>query len=501
MKKTITLLCLLLTLVSFSQTVNYTVNNGLIANPERGQYHYRIGVASNFVPLSYSDLVSMRINEKITLVWRCYQLDSFINSTISADFLSKIQTDFNTMRSAGVKCILRFSYKESGSVAPFEADKTRILTHIDQLEPITVLNEDVISSMEAGFIGKHGEWYESTYFGTDNLTATNYQDRYDVAIKIMKLTPNRMVSYRTPAILRKLWGTDPILIGSAYNGSFNSRAASHNDCFLSSATDYGTYINTSIEYPYLEQQTLYTLNGGEACSVTTYSACDNTLFTMGRFHFNYLNSDYNSDVHNYWQTNGCYDEIKKRLGYRYVLNNSIINNNILNVSFTNVGFGNLFNDRKCYLVMRNTSNNNEYSFPINLNLRTIPINSTVTISKDLSGLVPNGMYKLFLNFPDNQLSSPNYSIQLANLSTWESNTGYNDLLQFYEANNLSVNIFVIDNVVNIQNLNNYKFRLYDINGKLLKYKSLNLSSLPIGIYVIKVKSKEGTIYTQKIYKS
>ena len=43
----------------------------------------------------------------------------------------------------------------------------------------------------------------------------------------------------------------------------------HNDCFLADATDSGTYVNKSVEYPYLQQDTLYCAMGGETCRVST----------------------------------------------------------------------------------------------------------------------------------------------------------------------------------------------------------------------------------------
>ena len=42
-------------------------------------------------------------------------------------------------------------------------------------------------------------------------------------------------------------------------------AGHHNDCFLSSANDVGTYLNYSEEYPYLQEDTKYSIVGGEVC--------------------------------------------------------------------------------------------------------------------------------------------------------------------------------------------------------------------------------------------
>ena len=61
---------------------------------------------------------------------------------ISQTFLDNIKTDFNSLRAAGVKCILRFRYSESDDI---EAPKALLLSHIEQLKAITIPNQDVIS--------------------------------------------------------------------------------------------------------------------------------------------------------------------------------------------------------------------------------------------------------------------------------------------------------------------------------------------------------------------
>lgn len=42
----------------------------------------------------------------------------------------------------------------------------------------------------------------------------------------------------------------------------------HNDCFLASSTDMGTYEDKSVEYPYLQEDTKYTVVGGQTCAVS-----------------------------------------------------------------------------------------------------------------------------------------------------------------------------------------------------------------------------------------
>ena len=44
---------------------------------------------------------------------------------------------------------------------------------------------------------------------------------------------------------------------------------SHNDCFVSSPDDVGTYLDFEKEYPYLQADLLYSNIGGETCRIDT----------------------------------------------------------------------------------------------------------------------------------------------------------------------------------------------------------------------------------------
>lgn len=514
-----------------SQTQNYVVSSENFSNPERGLYRYTKTGSSTYNFLNSSTLTDYRVNEKITLVWREFSLDNFKTTPISAEYLANMQTDFNTIRNAGLKCIVRFCYTHADGT---DATKAQILSHIEQLKPVMLANEDVVSSMEAGFIGSYGEWYYSNNFGTETHTTQNALDRKEVGLKIMELTPNRKVAFRTPTIQRQIGGTTALTDLTAFNGSINSRVAAHNDCFLSSSSDYGTYINTTTDYTYLENQSKYTFDGGETCSPTTFSECSNAIATMNRFHFSYLNADYNQSVSTLWQSNGCYDEIKNRIGYRLELLNSTISNNTLTINLQNTGFANIFNERKAYLVLRNSSTGVESSFQINSDIRTWRRGTTTQIIQSLNLGLPQGTYQLFLNLPDPNLKSPLYSIQCANVGTWDAAKGYNNLNQTYTVTSQQtvvtapivsetqpivvetapttpsdsvnvavapVEIFLENNkIIKVYNLPspNYTIAVYSTSGRL-KSTSADISKLKRGTYIVKV-TCNSVVFTKKIYK-
>ncbi len=513
----------------YSQTQSYTASTENFANPERGFYKYTSTYASAYEPLILSSLQSLKSSQKVTLVWREFVLDMFRTTAISSTYLSKMQTDFNTIRSAGMKAVIRFNYS---NVDGLDASKTQIFSHIDQLKAIIQANEDVISSVEAGFIGNYGEWYASVNFGQDNLTSVQLTDRKAVGLKIMELAPNRMVAFRTPTIQRLIAGSGNVTESTAFNGSVLSRTAAHNDCFLSSSNDYGTYTNSTTDYTYLENQSKYTFDGGETCSLTQYSSCANAMLTMNRFHFNYLNTDYNQTVVNSWGSNGCLDEITRRLGYRFELLNSNVANNMLTINLQNVGYGNVFNERKAFIVMKNTSTNTEYSFELPTDVRKWNSGSQTQIVMPMTMDVPAGNYQLFLNVPDSKLSTnAAYSIQFANTGVWDAVKGFNSLNQIFTKvsggtvvvtptpiNPTPTNptpptntgnpvatgpvaiILNAGSVIEVANLPSpiFTVEVYNMNGKL-KSTQLDISNLPNHRWIVKIKCL-GIEYTETVKK-
>ena len=88
----------------------------------------------------------------------------------------------------------------------------------------------------------------------------------------------------------------------------------------------------------------------------------------------------------------------------------------------NDGYAGLYIERDVILVLRNTNTLSETTIIASEDIRTtwkfnIPVTAT------------SGTYDLFLWLPDKNLDNRvEYSIRMANIGTWESNTGYNDLL-------------------------------------------------------------------------
>jgi hypothetical protein len=442
--------------ISYGQTttVNYTPSAVDIANPERGIYHFTETHSNAYAPLNTATLSSFRTSENITMIIRNCYLEDFVNAPISANYLSLLQTDFNNLRNAGLKCILRFSYTDQTvgwpPASPYgDATKAWMLSHIAQLEPYLQNNSDVIAVVQAGFIGVWGEWYYTTNFGdplNGNPTAANYADRKEVLDRLLAAVPaDRMIQVRTPYYKYRLYRSNvltPLSAAEAFNGSAVARIGHHNDCYLASSTDFGTYANTTTEYPFLAADTKYVPMGGETCQLNAprTNCTGDALNEFSLFHWSLINQDYINTVWDAWNTQGCYADIKRNLGYRIQLNNGSFSTAVkpggsmnITLSLTNTGWASMYNPRLLEFVLINTSDGKVCKATTNEEPRKWAAGSTLSLTYEIGipANYPNGTYKVLMSLPDpktNLYEKAAYSVRLANgNTTWDNVKGYNYL--------------------------------------------------------------------------
>ncbi|MER7251546.1 DUF4832 domain-containing protein [Kribbella sp. NPDC000426] len=418
-------------------SVTYTPSTENFANPERGFYHHT-GDCDK-ADFSQSTLQTYRTGQGISLVMCVFYLAEYKNGAIAQAALDQLQQQIDTVRAAGLKMVLRFAY--TTSTAGDDTTKDRILAHLDQLAPYLNSGKDVLAVVQAGLIGAWGEWYYTQNFGNaGTVTSTDWANRKAVTDKLLSVVPSsRMIQLRTPKFKRTMYSTTAVQPGNAYNGSALSRIGHHNDCFLASADDFGTYENPSVEYPYLQADTTYVPMGGETCgSNPPRSSCPTATGELAQFHWSFINTDYEPTVLNSWNTGGCLADISKNLGYRFRLESgtyaaSAVHGGSLPVSFTvhNDGYATPFNPRNLELVLRNTSSGSTYKLAMSSDPRRWTAGTSTTVSQTLTlpTNLPAGSYSLLLNLPDPLLSTrPEYSIRLANQGTWDASTGMNSLL-------------------------------------------------------------------------
>lgn len=460
MKKNIsfalTLLFIAICSSTIGQTVTYQASNDIIANPERGLQKYSITSNAYATAIGTNNLPVTTLNawktssDKVTVVFRYFLLDAFLNSNINSTYLNNIQTDFDNARLAGVKLIVRFSYSNAQGTTAQQPIKSQILTHISQLATVLNTNKDVIFSHQAGFIGTWGEWYytNSAEFGTDgSITAAQWLNRKEIVVAMLAATPVEVpIQVRYAEIKTNMYGSTPLNPLSAYQNTPNARIGFFNDAFLNDYGDQGTYSVSSqctnpvgtTDYNYIANETQYIpmtgeTNGLNGCNSGFRTTGANAVNEMNLTNWTTINRDYFTAFWNGLIATNHYDTILKSLGYRLVLDSSTLTVNgstfDLDLNLRNIGFARPFMERDVYLVLKNTATNVITTMPFNTDVRTWE--SSVSISQNFN-LGLGGIYDLYLWLPDNSPTienNPEYSIQLANLNTWDATTGYNDLQQ------------------------------------------------------------------------
>lgn len=485
----VVLLCINIVSTAQQVVVVYKGSNEDFPNPERGFYIPLEAHAGNFIPLDEEKIIKDRIESKkhgnaryavySTLLYRGYVLDTFSDKPLSQAFLRALDNDFGTIRSAGVKMILRFAYtnkthagncKDKEKICPPYGDATKeiMLHHIAQLKPLLQKNADVIAVLQEGFIGIWGENYYTDHFGdaSDNgagkILDENWKDRNELLKALLDALPkDRMVQVRTPQLKQKFVygphaavGSGPTTEPEAYNFSDVSRISFHNDCFLASKDDYGTFFDygssvsgkqpaNEILRNYFIKESRFGPVGGETCDDAFSPENDcapagDAEKEMSSMHYSFLNTSYNNAVNNDWDSLGCMENIKRSLGYRFVLKKGKFPSVVkagrdmdISIRILNKGYASPYNPRHVVLVLRNLQSRKEFFFECKTDIRRwytgeIFFKESVKIP---TGIVA-GRYELLLSLPDSYLTlskRPEYAIRFANENIWEENTGYNRL--------------------------------------------------------------------------
>ncbi len=409
-----------------SITRTFTPDSNAILNPERGLYF-------NIDLLNTADNYASARQQKITLAYAGVSLYSFRNISLPDSFLSGLNAGLQRVRDAGIKIILRFDYNNESDRG--DAPLDRIKEHIAQLAPVLQKNSDVISIVQAGFIGAWGEWH-----GSSNSLDTP-ASRAAVLDELLRAVPaDRAIQVRTPMFKAEYLGSDlPLSDSQAFSGASAARLAHHNDCFLSSETDEGTYaLPVSKWEGYVQQEGRFLPVGGETCRVvSSRTDCPIAAQELEKAHWSHLNILYHPDVIAAWKSQGCFTEIENRLGYRLQLLEaawppSVKPGETLQVmlKLQNSGYASMYNPRPVYLVLQNGST--RYEFDTGIDPRHWEAGKIVTenLSVKLSRNIAAGVYDVFLWLPDAETRlrpRAEYSVRMANADVWRPETGMNQL--------------------------------------------------------------------------
>jgi hypothetical protein len=448
----------------------YERDDTIFPNPERGFFVSfqptgggRVGQQDTpHPPLKESELRALSARpEAISLIRDGILIPRrFWTQPISKEYLDELQANFDAVRAAGLKTVPRFLY--DWGMQNRDPDEAIISFHLQQLAPLIQKNADVIAWMQGGLFGGAGEGNASDHgYVFEKYTVKNSSLKWQglspagqrLLLKELKILPQeRMLVVRYPRFKWDLFHWDSVSAmrgvltpGTAFDGSDAARIGFYNEGFMGSPEHYAMF-QLPDEAQFTAQDSEFVVHEGEISDASKYKLQDNQVVTDAtRFHMTALHygGDAWPEVSRVWKENEDYDEVARRLGYRFRLLKASLpralrpgGEFVCDLQMTNDGFARAMNPRGVEVVLRNTQSGAEYSVAIHgerENRLWLPApgeKKSLQISAGIPPKMPPGNYEVFLNLPDPQptlYSRPEYSIRLANKNVWEAATGFNRL--------------------------------------------------------------------------
>ncbi len=474
--------CLLLPLVLIPLLARaqplYTADTTWFKNPERGLFEFVTShrTAADSTGQGFWRFIAAE-PDSISLVFEEFVLHDFKASDISPAYLDMMRAEFANVRKYGMKAIVIFCYVTSSDwdqTSPPDTVGATIdwmLTHIREVQPVIRENGDVIAFVQAGFIGRWGEWGGGA--GTISVAHPDYSR--DTAAQARLLTgllamlpADRMLDVRAPRY--KIWylhDATPMSLADWWSGSPRGRIGQHNNALHASATNSGTFYDynvhdTAFFRAWYKTETKF---GGSVAEQDELwnSPYDPSWFAdlngwfysfvqpLGRESAEMANQHVASVqlLDQPWsqgmKARGLWNIVRRNLGYRFQLQSAALPSSVapggllrLRLTLINTGWSSPRNPRGLELILRDDSTGADIAFPLfrhkhpSLDPRLWWPGDTIRIDTSfaLAALSRPGTYRAFLNLPDTSArlaGRPEYSIRLANRGVWEPRTGYNNL--------------------------------------------------------------------------
>lgn len=408
------------------QRIEFTADDGDHPNPERGFY------LSAKHPLQ--ELTRREVREAFAQDYRLLyvriDLADYRTQPLPDRFMRALSKGFEAARREGVKLIVRPVYNYPHGETDYEAAQDApldiVLRHIDQIGALMRENSDVIAYIQAGYIGAWGEWHTSS----NHLTSPENRARIMDAI-IDTAPPERTVQFRYPPYIGE-W------IATRDAAPDDLRIGFHNDCFLASDTDVGTYSENPEERE-TQQEAMARLSangpfGGETCNPlddpapSPRSDCADILREGALLGLTYLNAGYYRPLfHDRWEAEGCLGTVRNSMGYRLSLVRLKYPETVrigqearLSVTVANTGWARPYNAKQFRVVLKSHDSGAIFEFGgSDADSRAwLPGSETdIGIGLRVDASVPPGDYDLYLALRDGAPSlavDPRYSVRFAN---------------------------------------------------------------------------------------
>ncbi len=415
-----------------------SLTSSLLPNPDRGAAALWFGqdMVSGFAPGTYDTSDGFGGS---TMGYCTLELAPYIGTSIPSSILQQFQTSLNSVRDAGLKCMMLIGYGIYSGTDPGE-HLSDIQAHATQLAPILHSNADIIPYAKAGFMGAYAQWFGSQTTGAGALTcgyespqtcpnATVAANKVLVRDAILgAYDPLTQVGMPSAAEPYAWWRASPLTPAEAFTGTAQARVGVEDDCPMSTSgqtwslpndlTDFGVFMDGLNLGVTPSQLTAYTQHNAEyqaffgefsnGCT-TAVTDCPNALSYMALFHaasFKMIGTSW-STWEDSWKANGCFTQIINQMGYRIQFDSlthqatAVHGQSITaTVQLRNVGWSRMWDPRPLELQL--VSGNDVVKCHSADNLRSLPDQATGSSTLTISNcVIPSaGTYSVYLAMPD-----------------------------------------------------------------------------------------------------
>jgi hypothetical protein len=417
----------------------FTPSQELFANPERGWIVHRY----SHDMWGLHDLRNSA--EKVSLILIKIDLSEYVNCThIGHNKLNEIRVALDNCRAHGLKVILRSAYAWQEVLGPDPEEIQTIKNHVIDMKSIYQQYDDLIVAVEMGMFGPWGEMHSSRH----STIKTNMYYPIEVSalkhihnVYMLALPLTHSVLVRRPYYIRQIFDDDkPILPNEAYTNTPKARTGYHNDAYLNSISDGGTFSHgwsRNQELEYINDLTRYNFFGGESFGTPndTYNNAKHALLESKQQHMTYLHRDYYKPIFDAWDYS-TREDFTRQLGYRFELKNlshsqEVAPGGMLYVclKLQNYGFSAMHLRRPVSLVLDNGkagAQNIQYQTTLSVDPRTwTPEAKLINIERKLRipASIDEGIWQLRLVLPDRHINlqaDGRYAVRFANEHIWNT---------------------------------------------------------------------------------
>lgn len=371
-----------------------------LANPDRGYHlecrYFAHNLVNPFNTKIYpEDFVGDKEVEysstegSTKIVQQYIYLTGYARKEIDAQGLENIQKIFDGLKEKGYKAIVRFAYnwwgenEYNGNWRNEEESEEWIYRHIEQLAPILQKNVGLIAAMQAGFLGRWGEWHNTSLLlgpnaqrvknGVVNKLLATLPQPYNIEMRYPRHKNELILDNETCRTTRLGYCNDFFTAGEhalAAGNDFVPNTDEYNQVMKEAPQ---VYISGEMPYPEASEWGLHALisrigtlkifrdhhysafdiTQNEGINIYSWKTSSVTPSELKSNKILFDESYFMEDGKNVART--LYEFVRDHLGYRINVKKVELNvengSLVYRIDLTNTGFATVINPKEVYLVL------------------------------------------------------------------------------------------------------------------------------------------------------